>query len=59
MSRFESVWGFLDFDHETDDLKKQSDYLILIQARINGMGGGIKYNPHTLFFTSPRAPRIW
>ena len=39
MSRFESVWGFLDFDHETDDLKKQSDYLILIQARLNGMTG--------------------
>ena len=39
MSKFLSVWGFLDFDQDTDDLKKHSDYLILIQARLNGMAG--------------------
>ncbi len=39
MSRFESVWGFLDFDQETDDIRKRSDYLILIWARLNGQSG--------------------
>ena len=51
MSRFISVWGFLDFDQDTDDLKKQSDYLILIQARLNGMAGSYEEKAKLLGLT--------
>ena len=37
--KFESVWDALIDD--TEDLKKKSDYLILIQARLHGMSGGM------------------
>lgn len=36
-SKFESVWDALIDDPE--DLKKRSDYLILIQARLYGQSG--------------------
>ena len=38
--RYKSVWDAL-YDHpeEAEDLKKRSDYLILIQARLNGQSG--------------------
>jgi hypothetical protein len=36
--KFESVWDAL-FDDSDEDLKKRSDYLILIQARLYGMSG--------------------
>jgi predicted XRE-type DNA-binding protein len=35
--KFESVWDALIDDHQ--DLKKKSDYLILIQARLYGQSG--------------------
>ena len=35
-----SVWdALLDNDDEADELKKRSDYLILIWARLNGQSG--------------------
>ena len=37
-SKFESVWDAL-IDDPDEDLKKRSDYLILIQARLYGMSG--------------------
>jgi predicted XRE-type DNA-binding protein len=38
--RFASVWDAL-IDDPDDDQKKRSDYLILIQARLNGLSGTI------------------
>jgi len=38
-TKFESVWDALIDDPE--DLKKKSDYLILIQARLHGMSGSM------------------
>ncbi len=39
----ESVWDVLiDDTDETDDLKKRSDYMILVQARLNGQSGTLK-----------------
>ena len=37
-SKFKSVWDAL-IDDPDEDLKKRSDYLILIQARLHGMSG--------------------
>jgi predicted XRE-type DNA-binding protein len=37
-SKFESVWDAL-IDDSDRDLKKRSDYLILIWARLNGQSG--------------------
>jgi hypothetical protein len=36
--KFESVWDAL-IDNSDEDLKKKSDYLILIQARLHGQSG--------------------
>lgn len=38
--KFESVWDALIDD--SDDLKKKSDYLILIQARLYGQSGSVE-----------------
>ena len=38
--KFESIWDALvDDADEANDLKKRSDYLILIWARLNGQSG--------------------
>ena len=38
--RYESVWdALIDDPEEANDLKKRSDYLILIQARLYGQSG--------------------
>ena len=40
--RYKSVWDALyDDPEEADDLKKRSDYLILIQARLHGLSGSV------------------
>ena len=38
--KFENVWDALTDDPD-EDLKKRSDYLILIQARLYGMSGSL------------------
>lgn len=38
--RYQSVWdALIDDPEEANDLKKRSDYLILIQARLNSQSG--------------------
>jgi predicted XRE-type DNA-binding protein len=37
--KFESVWDTLIDDSDDEGLKKKSDYLILIWARLNGQSG--------------------
>ena len=38
--QYESVWDALyDNPEDAADLKKRSDYMILIQARLNGLSG--------------------
>ena len=38
--RFENVWdALIDDPVEASDLKKRSDYLTLIRARLNGLSG--------------------
>jgi predicted XRE-type DNA-binding protein len=48
-SKFESVWDAL-IDNP-DDLKKKSDYLILIQARLHGLSGKVEDKAESLGLT--------
>lgn len=47
---FKSVWDALIDDPE-DDIKKRSDYLILIQARIHGLSGKMEDKAESLGLT--------
>ena len=41
-SKFESVWdALIDDPEEANDLKRRSDYMILIWARLNGQSGNV------------------
>ncbi len=41
MTKHESVWDAV-IDNPDEDLKKRSDYLILIQARLYGQSGSVE-----------------
>ena len=49
-SKFESVWDAL-VDDPDEDLKKKSDYIILIQARLHGQSGKVKDKAESLGLT--------
>ena len=48
--QFDSVWDAL-VDDPDEDLKKKSDFLILIQARLHGQSGKVKDKAESLGLT--------